>query len=78
MNTVQIKDTKLVRDIHSKAVLNTDRAELDNYYVKRKIAKKHCEEQTETKTKLAQLEEDMKEIKILLADLATIRKSECQ
>jgi hypothetical protein len=78
MNTVQIKDSKLVRDIHSKAVLNTDRAELDNYYVKREIAKKQCEEQTETKMKLAQLEKDMKEIKDLLADLATIRKSECQ
>ena len=74
MNTVQIKDSKLVRDIHSKAVLNTDRAELDNYYVKREIAKKQCEEQSDTKKKLTQLEEEMREIKSLLLEIADLRK----
>jgi hypothetical protein len=74
MNTVQIKDSKLVRDIHSKAVLNTDRAELDNYYVKREIAKKQCEEQSETKLKISQLEEEMREIKNLLIEIADLRK----
>jgi hypothetical protein len=75
MNTVQIKDSKLVRDIHSKAVLNTDRAELNNYYAKKEIAKKQQEEQTETKIKLSQLEEDMKEIKELLFEIANLRKN---
>jgi hypothetical protein len=74
MNTVQIKDSKLVRDIHSKAVLNTDRAELDNYYVKREIAKKQCQEQSETKLKISQLEEEMREIKNLLIEIADLRK----
>jgi gamma-glutamyl:cysteine ligase YbdK (ATP-grasp superfamily) len=74
MNTVQIKDSKLIRDIHSKAVLNTDRAELDNYYVKREIAKKQCEEQSETKRKISQLEEEMREIKHLLIEIADLRK----
>jgi len=74
MQTVQIKDSKLVRDIHSKAVLNTDRAELDNYYVKREIAKKQCEEQSETKLKISQLEEEMREIKNLLIEIADLRK----
>jgi hypothetical protein len=74
MNTVQIKDSKLVRDIHSKAVLNTDRAELDNYYVKREIAKKQYEEQSDTKKKLTQLEEEMREIKSLLLEIADLRK----
>jgi hypothetical protein len=74
MNTVQIKDSKLVRDIHSKAVLNTDRAELNNYYMKREIAKKQCEEQSETKLKISQLEEEMREIKNLLLEIADLRK----
>jgi gamma-glutamyl:cysteine ligase YbdK (ATP-grasp superfamily) len=74
MNTVQIKDSKLIRDIHSKAVLNTDRAELDNYYVKKEIAKKQCEEQSETKRKISQLEEEMREIKHLLIEIADLRK----
>jgi hypothetical protein len=74
MNTVQIKDSKLVRDIHSKAVLNTDRAELNNYYMKREIAKKQCEEQSETKLKISQLEEEMREIKNLLIEIADLRK----
>jgi hypothetical protein len=74
MQTVQIKDSKLVRDIHSKAVLNTDRAELDNYYVKREIAKKQCQEQLETKLKISQLEEEMREIKNLLIEIADLRK----
>lgn len=74
MTTVQIKDTRLVRDIHSKAVLNTDRTELNNYYAKKEIAKKQHEEQTETKLKLSQLEEDMREIKQLLFEIADLRK----
>jgi gamma-glutamyl:cysteine ligase YbdK (ATP-grasp superfamily) len=74
MNTVQIKDSKLIRDIHSKAVLNTDRAELDNYYIKKEIAKKQCEEQSETKRKISQLEEEMREIKHLLIEIADLRK----
>jgi hypothetical protein len=74
MNIVQIKDSKLIRDVHSKAVLNTDRAELDNYYVKREIAKKQCEEQSETKLKISQLEKEMREIKNLLIEIADFRK----
>jgi uncharacterized protein (UPF0276 family) len=74
MAIVQIKDTKLVRDVHSKAVLNTDRTALNDYYMKKEIAKKQCEEQVETKEKLAQLEQEMKEIKNLLVEIANLRK----
>ena len=74
MTTVQIKDTKLIRDIHSKAVLNTDRTALNEYYVKKEIAKKQNKEQLETKEKLAQLEKDMMEIKQLLIEIADFRK----
>jgi uncharacterized protein (UPF0276 family) len=75
MAIVQIKDTKLVRDVHSKAVLNTDRTALNDYYMKKEIAKKQCEEQVETKEKLAQLEQEMKEIKNLLIEIANLRKN---
>ena len=71
---VRIKDTSLVRDIHSKAVLNTDKAGLNDYMMKREIAKKQQEEQSETKMRLAQLEQDMLEIKNLLIEIAGMRK----
>jgi hypothetical protein len=71
---VRIQDTALVRDIHSKAVLNTDKAGLNDYLMKREIAKKQQAEQTETKIRLAKLEEDMSEIKSLLQDIANMRK----
>jgi len=74
MNTVQIRDSKLVRDIHSKAVLNTDRAALNSYYDKKEIVKKQNEDQSETKRKLIRLEEEMQEIKILLLEIADLRK----
>jgi t-SNARE complex subunit (syntaxin) len=74
MQTVQIKDAQLVRDIHSKAVLNTDRKGLDEYLMKKEIAKKQLEEQKETKLKLAKLEEEMSEIKSLLQEIANMRK----
>jgi len=64
----------LIRDIHSKAVLNTDRTALNEYYVKKEIAKKQNKEQLETKEKLAQLEKDMMEIKQLLIEIANFRK----
>jgi hypothetical protein len=71
---VRIKDTSLVRDIHSKAVLNTDKAGLNDYMMKREIAKKQKEEQSETKMRLAQLEQDMSEIKNMLIEIAQMRK----
>lgn len=74
MSIVHIKDTKLVRDTHSKAVLNTDKTALNDYYMKKEIAKKQCEDQIETKEKLAQLEQEMKDIKNLLIEIANLRK----
>jgi len=74
MAYVKIKDKNLVRDTHSKAVLNTDRAGLENYYAKRDIAKKQQQEQLETKQRLVQLENDMSEIKGLLKQIAEARK----
>lgn len=75
MSVVAIKDhQKLLRDTHSKAVLNTDRNALQEYYAKREILKKEQEEKSETKMRLAKLETDMQEIKDLLIEIAALRK----
>jgi hypothetical protein len=71
---VRIQDTALIRDIHSKAILNTDRTGLNDYLMKREIAKKQQAEQSETKMRLAKLEEDMSDIKTLLTQIAQMRK----
>ena len=71
----KVKDhNHLVRDIASKAVLNTDKAGLNDYMMKREIAKKQKEEQSETKIRLAQLEQDMAEIKNMLIEISQMRK----
>jgi len=75
MAYVKIKDKSLVRDTHSKAILNTDKAGLEQYYAKRAVAKQQQQEQYETKKKIAQLEQDMSEIKDLLKQIAMARKS---
>jgi hypothetical protein len=77
MNTlVRIEDNKnLVRDIHSKAILNTDKNGLNEYLMKRELAKKQQAEKIETKERLAKLETDMAEIKSLLHDIAQMRKA---
>ena len=72
---VRIDDTALIRDIHSKAILNTDRAGLDEYLMKREIAKKQQAEQVANKDRLDKLENDMSEIKSLLRDIAEMRKA---
>ena len=75
MAYVKIKDKNLVRDTHSKAILNTDRAGLEQYYAKREIAKRQQRDSLETKQRLAQLEQDMSDIKNLLKEIAMARKS---
>jgi hypothetical protein len=76
MSIVAIKENqKLVRDTHSKAVLNTDRVGLQEYYAKRELVKKEKEDKMETKERLAKLESDMQDIKRLLIEIAEIRKA---
>ena len=74
MAYVKIKDKNLVRDTNSKAILNTDKVALEQYYAKRQIARKQQQESLETKKRLSQLENDMSEIKNLLKQIAEVRK----
>ena len=70
MPLVKIDDTSFVRDIHSKAILNTDRNGLNEYYMKRELAKKQQLEKTEDKARSNKLEQDMQDIKQLLLQIA--------
>lgn len=66
----KVKDhDNLVRDMNSKAILNTDRLALQEYYQKRELAKKELSEKTESKQRLDKIENDMAEIKNLLTQL---------
>lgn len=67
----KVKDhDNLIRDMNSKAVLNTDRAGLQEYYQKRDFAKKEQSEKIETKQRIDKIEKDMSEIKELLYEIA--------
>jgi hypothetical protein len=70
MTLVQVKDSTYVRDINSKAILNTDRNGLDEYNMKREIAKRQNLEKEKDKDRLNKLEQDMQEIKQLLQNIA--------
>lgn len=71
MKQVQIPDTSLVRDIHSKALLNTDKKGLNEYLIKKELAKKKQHEENEAKERLIKLEQDIKEIKELLLKMSS-------
>ena len=71
MKQVQIPDTSYVRDIHSKAILNTDKKGLNEYLMKRDIARKQKGEQEQTKERLEKLENDIQEIKELLLKMSS-------
>jgi hypothetical protein len=76
---IQTDDSNYQRDINSKALLNNNTNQYSIYQQRKRIAeeqnKKQQEEQSETKMRLAQLEEDMTEIKNLLIEIAGMRKT---
>jgi hypothetical protein len=67
----KVKDhNHLVRDVNSKAILNTDKAGLNDYRLKLEIAKQQQAEKLENKQRLEKLEQDMGVIKALLFEIA--------
>jgi hypothetical protein len=75
MSLVRIKDhPTLVRDIHSKAILNTDKSALEEYQARVEYARKQQAEKKETQMRLEKLEQNMEEIRSLLVEIATMRK----
>ena len=74
MSLVKIDgNNSLIRDTHSKAILNTDKAGLEKYLAERDIALKQVQEKNDLKDKVHKLETDMSEIKSLLQELVQMR-----
>ena len=77
MPLIKVKDHEhLFRDSHSKAILNTDRAALEDYYAKVEFLRKQKVEQEDTKQRLSTLEQNMSEIKSLLQDIVLNTRKE--
>ena len=72
METVQTENQSYVRDIHSKALLNTDRVALENHRQRKKFIDDQAKEWQLMKPKVDELNtvrEEMLEIKSLLREL---------
>jgi cell shape-determining protein MreC len=73
---VRIEEEKhLIRDTTNRAILNTDRAGLENYLTQRQLAKQKMAEQEEMKNKVNKLEEDITDIKGMLRELVQMKAS---
>lgn len=69
MEAVRIPDTTYIRDIHSKALLNTDKKALHEYLMKKEIAKKQNEKSEQITERISNLENEINLIKNILMDL---------
>ncbi len=67
MTKVKITDTQYVRDIHSKAILNTNKAQLDEYRVKKNMMAKVNEINT-LKQEVSEIKDTMNKILALLSE----------
>jgi hypothetical protein len=69
MSLVQIPGTSLVRDTNSMALINKDTNGLNEYLKKRQLAAAQKEEINNVKAQVAEIKNDMLEIKQLLLQL---------
>tara|TARA_Y100000310_G_scaffold314156_1_gene363257 strand:+ start:162 stop:398 length:237 start_codon:yes stop_codon:yes gene_type:complete len=72
METVQTENRSFVRDLHSKALLNTDRIALENHRQSIRIIEQQRSEWQVMKSKVDELNtvrEEMLEIKVLLKEI---------
>lgn len=67
MTKVRIIDTQYVRDVHSKAILNTNKAQLDEYNVKKNMMAKVNEINT-LKQEVSEIKDTMNKILALLSE----------
>jgi hypothetical protein len=66
---VQTEEPSLIRNTHSKALLNKDRKALEEYKTRKNFLLKVKNEDQETKDRIKNLEKDMSEIKSLLIEM---------
>ena len=66
MEKVNIPQTPYYRDLHSKAILNTDKRSRDKYLMEREIALKEKAEKDANVERIDKLEQDIGKIKSML------------
>ena len=72
MEVVQTENRSFVRDIHSKALLNTDKVALENHRQRQRLKEQQVSDWQQMKNKVDELNtvrEEMLEIKSLLREL---------
>ena len=72
MEVVQTEDTSFVRDLHSKALINTDRVALENHRKKRQIEIQQAQQWQQMESKVEELNNmrnEILEIKDLLQEV---------
>ena len=72
MEVIQTEDISFVRDLHSKALINTDRVALENYRKKRQIEIQQAQKWQQMETKVEELNimrNEILEIKGLLQEV---------
>ena len=72
MNVIQTEDNSFVRDLHSKALINTDRIALENHRKKRQIEIQQSKKWQQMETKVEELNimrNEILEIKGLLQEV---------
>ena len=72
MEVIQTEDTSFVRDLHSKALINTDRVALENHRKKRQIEMQQAQKWQQIENKVEELNimrNEILEIKCLLQEV---------
>ena len=72
MKVIQTEDTSFVRDLHSKALINTDRVALENHRKRKQIEIQQAQKWQQMETKVEELHNarnEILEIKSLLQEL---------
>jgi len=77
MKVIQTEDTSFVRDLHSKALINTDRIALENHRKRRQMEIQQTQKWQQMETKVEELNNmrnEMLEIKGLLRELLNTKE----
>ena len=77
MGVIQTEDASFVRDLHSKALINTDRIALENHRKKRQVEIQQAQRLQEMEIKVEELvtvKDEMLEIKSLLQKLVNTKE----
>ena len=69
MDTVKVTGTSFVRDINTRALINTDEMAKNEYYSKARLIKNQKEEINKVKSDIDSVKQDVSEIKTLLLKL---------